>query len=131
MQDLLLDPLRSRVGKEPFAIQPKKKKAPEAGASLKGWEKLVSFGCGRSRSRICGGRCALTLRLLLASFLDQRFARQPDFIPLDGQDLHQHLVAEFQFIAYVANAVFGYFADVQQAVRAWEQFHESAEFCQP
>ena len=53
---------------------------------------------------------------------------KPDLVAFDGQHLHQDLVALLQFVADVADAVLGDFADVQQAVGAGEDFDERAEF---
>src|SRR5260370_11734791 len=69
--------------------------------------------------------------LLFARFSDERLARQPDLIALDGEHFHENLVAEFQLIANVTDAVLGDFADVQQAVGAGEKLDESAELRQP
>ncbi len=52
------------------------------------------------------------------------FARQANAVAFDGQDLHQHLVAFFQFVANVLDAMFRDFADVQQAVGAGDDFDE-------
>src|SRR5882757_6021393 len=91
---------------------------------------LVAFAAGSS----CRGRgwraAAIFLGLLVARFLDKGFARQADLVAFDRQHLYQNLVAELQLIANVADAVFGNFADVQQAVGAGEEFDESAEFRQ-
>ena len=70
------------------------------------------------------GGCFL---LLFAGFLDERFAREADFVALDGKNLYKDLVAELQLVANVADAMFGDFADVQEAVRAGEELDESAE----
>ena len=65
-----------------------------------------------------------------ALLLENGFARQADAVAFDGQHLHQYLVAFFQFVANVLNAVFRDFADVQQAVGAGDDFDESAEVSQ-
>src|SRR5271155_3428674 len=70
---------------------------------------------------------ARSLLLFLTRFLDQRFAREPHFVAFDRQHFDQHLVAQLQFIANVADAMLGNFADVQQAVRSREEFHERAK----
>src|SRR4029077_1457700 len=93
---------------------------------LRSAELSVAFG-GRGR-RSSAGRRLLLFRLLLPCFLDERLARKPDLVALNRQHLHQNLVAQFQFITNVANAMLGNFTDVQQAVGAREKFHEGAEF---
>ena len=60
-------------------------------------------------------------------FLQNRFARQADAIAFDRQHLDQHLIAFLQFVADILDAVLGNFGDVQQAVGAGENLHESAE----
>src|SRR5579872_1258426 len=65
--------------------------------------------------------------LLFAGFLDEGFAAEADFVALDGENFYEDLVAEFQLVANVADAVFGDFADVQKAVGAWEELDERAE----
>src|SRR5882757_5915371 len=71
------------------------------------------------------------LLLFVALLTQDRFARQADLIALDGEYFDEHLVAQFQFVPDVADALLGNFADVQQAVGAWENLHEGAEFSQP
>ena len=58
-------------------------------------------------------------------------ARQLDAVAFDSQHLHQDLVAFFQFVANVVNAVLGDFADVQQAVGSGNDLDECAEISQP
>ena len=90
--------------------------------------------CGkRSRSfahrRSSGGEGRSThLRALL---FQNRFARQPDAVAFDGQHLHQHLIAFFQFVANILDAMLGDFADVQQAFGPGNDFDECAEIRQP
>src|SRR5206468_3990108 len=55
------------------------------------------------------------------------FAGEANLIALDGEHFNENLVAELEFVANVADAVFGDFADVQEAVGAGEKFDESAE----
>src|ERR1043166_7489281 len=83
------------------------------------------YGCLLLRLR--SSRSAGFTLLLFALLPQYRFARQPDFIALDGQHLYQQLIAKFQFIAYVANALLGNFADVQQPVGTGENLDERAE----
>src|SRR5579863_10560344 len=51
-----------------------------------------------------------------ALLFQNRFARQPDTVAFHGQHFHQHLVAFFQLIANIGNAMFGHFADVQESI---------------
>src|SRR5216684_1077417 len=91
----------------------------------------------RSRARPAGAPTAAAtsrrflLLLLLARFANQRLARQPHLVALNRKHLDQHLVAQLQLIADVANAMLGNLADVQQAVGARKQLDESAELRQP
>src|SRR5258708_35999288 len=64
--------------------------------------------------------------LLFAGFADKGFAREADLVALDGENFHEDLVAELEFVANVADAMFGDFADVEKAVGAGEKFDESA-----
>ncbi len=68
---------------------------------------------------------------LLALFAQHCFAAQLDLLPINADDLDQKLIALFQLISNVANAVFSHLADVQQAIRAGKDFNESAEIRQP
>src|SRR5579885_858332 len=54
-----------------------------------------------------------------------------DLVAFDRKHLHQHLIAELQFVADVANAVFGNLADVQEAIGAGEELDEGAELSEP
>src|SRR4029077_20003000 len=71
------------------------------------------------------------LLLFLARLADQRLTRQPDLVALNRKHLDQHLVAQLQLIADVANAMLRNLADVQQAVGAREKFDERAKLGQP
>src|SRR6202022_1191361 len=66
-----------------------------------------------------------------ALLFEDSFARQSNAIALDGQHFYQHLVAFFQFIANVLDAVLGDFADMQQTVGAGDDLDERAEIGQP
>ena len=46
------------------------------------------------------------------------FAREPDAVAFHRQHLHQHLIAFFEFVAYILDPVLSHFADVQQSVRS-------------
>src|SRR5579871_2354054 len=80
-----------------------------------------------------GGRCfhrrlLRQLRLLLA---DQRLAAQLDAVAFDRQHLHHHLVAFAQLVLHFLHPMLGNFGNVQQPVRAREQFHKRSELRQP
>src|SRR5579859_247540 len=68
--------------------------------------------------------------LFLPGFLDESLAREADLVALDRQDFYEDLVAEFQLITNVADAVFGDFADVEEAVGAGEELDECAKLRQ-
>ena len=80
-------------------------------------------------ARGAGGATAASggFLLLFAGFADESFAGEADLVALDGKNFHEDLVTELQFVANVADAMLGDFADVQKAVGAWEKFDESAE----
>jgi len=84
----------------------------------------TALGRGGSAAAARGGG----FLLLFAGFADQGFAGEANLVALDGENLDEDLVAELEFIANVANAMLGDFADVQEAVSAGEKFDESAEF---
>jgi hypothetical protein len=66
-----------------------------------------------------------------ALLFEDSFARQTNAVALDGQHFYQHLVAFFQFIANVLDAVLRNFADMQQTVGAGDDLDERAEIGQP
>ena len=84
----------------------------------------VAFTARRTRvaSAASGG-----FLLLFAGFADESFTGEADLVALHGENFHEDLVAEFQLIANVADAMLGDFADVQEAVGAGEKFDEGAE----
>src|ERR1700736_2252538 len=93
---------------------------------------LLPSSAGRAaRTATAAGPSRFFLLLLLARFANQRLAREPDLVALDREHLDQHLVAQLQLIAHVANAMLGNFADVQQTVGAGEHLHERADLRQP
>src|SRR5438132_13564599 len=59
------------------------------------------------------------------------FARQADTISFDCQHFHQYLVALFQLVTNILDAMLRHFADVQQAVSTRKNFDERAKICQP
>ena len=65
-----------------------------------------------------------------ALLLENGLAGEPDTVAFNGKHLDQHLIAFFEFIANVANAMLGHFANVQQAVGTREYLDESAEIRQ-
>src|SRR5712672_1039819 len=90
---------------------------------------LLPSSAGRAaRAAAAAGPSRFFLLLLLARFANQRLAREPDLVALDREHLDQHLVAQLQLIANVANAMLGNLTDVQQAVGAREQLDERSEF---
>src|SRR5229473_5149785 len=91
---------------------------------------VAGIAAGATFGRGGGGASAASgcLLLLLAGFLDEGFARKADFVALDRENLYQDLVAELQLVADVADAMFGDFADVQEAIGAREKLDEGAEF---
>src|SRR5260370_11336636 len=88
----------------------------------------VASGAALGRARIVGYAASGGFLLLFAGFADERLAGEADLVALDGENLDEDLVAEFQLIANVADAMFGDFADVQEAVGAGEKLDEGAEF---
>src|SRR5579884_802452 len=83
------------------------------------------------RLRMFGGAAASALRLHLGALLaEDGFARKANAIAFDGEHLDQDLVAFFEFVANVLDAMFGDFADVQQAIGAGEDLDEGAEIGQ-
>src|SRR6266481_6770795 len=87
----------------------------------------VASGAALGRAGIVGYAASGGFLLLFAGFADESFAREADLVALDGENLDEDLVAEFQLIANVADAMLGDFADVQEAVGAGEKFDESAK----
>src|SRR5436189_688152 len=59
------------------------------------------------------------------------FARQADTISFDCQHFHQYLVALFQLVTNILDAMLRHFADVQQAVSTRKNFDKRAKICQP
>src|SRR5713226_10702358 len=88
----------------------------------------VASGAALGRARIVGYAASGGFLLLFAGFADESFAREANLVALDGENLDEDLVAEFQLIANVADAMLGDFADVQEAVGAGEEFDKGAEF---
>jgi hypothetical protein len=74
---------------------------------------------GRSRAIAATHFCALLFK--------DCFAREPDAVALNRQHFHQNLIAFFQLVANIGNAMLGDFADVQQSVGAGDDFDERAE----
>src|ERR1019366_634918 len=95
---------------------------------------LRHCGCRTWRWRI---RCRVRFRRrrrpahLGALLFQNRLPRQFDPVAFDRQNLHQHLVAFFQFIANILDSVLGDFADVQQSVQARQNLDERAEIREP
>jgi hypothetical protein len=68
---------------------------------------------------------------LCALLLQDRFARESNAIALDRQHFHQYLIAFFQLVANIFNAMLGDFADVEKAFSAGDDFDECSEIRQP
>src|SRR6266436_4759235 len=96
------------------------------------WRKLFGSGgvvvAGAGIGRSGRGPTAGSALLFLAGFANERFAGEADLVALDGEHLNEDLVAKFQLIANVADAMLGDFADVQEAVGAGEKLDEGAKF---
>src|SRR6266852_1341241 len=87
----------------------------------------IAAGSALGGSGVVDGATGGGFLLLFAGFADERFAGETDLVALDGENFHENLVAELEFVANVADAMLGDFADVQEAVGAGEKFDESAE----
>src|SRR5437870_3772549 len=83
---------------------------------------------GHSRSR---SRRRFPAAHLGALFLQNGLTRKPDAIAFHRQHLHQHLIALFQFVANIFDAMFRDFADVQQAVSTGQYLDECAKIGEP
>src|SRR6185437_10259796 len=68
---------------------------------------------------------------LCALLLQDRFARESNASALDRQHFHQHLIAFFQLVTNIFNAMLGDFADVEQTFGAGDDFDECAKVGQP
>src|SRR5216684_3863471 len=88
----------------------------------------VASGAALGRAGIVGYATSGGFLLFFAGLADESFAREANLVALDGENLDEDLVAEFQLIANVADAMLGDFADVQEAVGAGEEFDKGAEF---
>src|SRR6266852_6258069 len=87
----------------------------------------IAAGSALGGSGVVDGATGGGFLLLFAGFADERFAGETDLVALDGENFHENLVAELQLIANVADAMFGDFADVQEAIGAGEKLDEGAE----
>ena len=103
----------------------------EVAATFDGERRRTNFTLGFAAT-FCStlGSSAVAAAHLGALLLKDCFARKTDTVALDRQHLHQHLVAFFQFVTDVFNAMLRDFADVQQAVGAGDDFDECAEIGQ-
>ena len=101
----------------------------EIGAAFDGQRRSM---CGFAPSALASAvfRRKFAATHFCALFLEDGFARQANAVAFDGQHFYQYLVAFFQFVADILDAVFRDFADVQQAVGAWDNLDESAEIRQ-
>src|SRR5258708_25774764 len=89
------------------------------------WRKLFggagAIVAGTGIGRSCSGPTAGSALLLFAGFANERFAGEADLVALDGEHLYEDLVAKFQLIASVADAIVGGFVGGPDAVgrRGW------------
>src|SRR5207249_7257559 len=88
------------------------------------------------QSKIQNQKSLRSLRLVVrrglgAQVAQDGFAAEANLVALDGNHLDLNLVAFLELLADVRDAVFGHFADVEQAVRAGENLDEGAEIRQP
>src|ERR1051326_2681519 len=94
----------------------------------------LNYQCA-CRSRFALARCRTRSRFpsahLRALLFQNRLARQPDTVAFHGQHLHQYLIAFFQLVAYIGNAMFRHFADVQQSLGTGNNFDKRSEVRQP
>jgi hypothetical protein len=67
---------------------------------------------------------------LRALFFQNRFTRKADSVSFDGQHFDQNLIAFFQFIADILDAMFSDFTDVQESIGTGNDFDERAEIRQ-
>ena len=67
---------------------------------------------GRNLSPAIGRRRSFSAAHLRALLFENRFARQPYAVAFDREHLHQHLIAFFEFVAHIVDAVLSDFADV-------------------
>jgi hypothetical protein len=98
--------------------------------------RLIARGLGEFLAALDGKDFALgdfpTFGSHLRALLFQdRFARETDAVAFDGKHFYKDLIAFFQFVADVLDAVLGNFADVQQAIGARDDFDKGAEVRQP
>src|SRR5260370_6497388 len=95
------------------------------------WRKLFggagAIVAGTGIGRSCSGPTAGSALLLFAGFANERFAGEADLVALDGERLYEDLVAQFQLLANVADAVLGDFAALQEAVGAGGKFDGGAK----
>ncbi len=66
-----------------------------------------------------------------ALLFEHRLAREPDTISFDCQHFHQYLVAFFQLVSNILDAMFSHFTDVQEAVSTGKNFDECAKIGEP
>jgi hypothetical protein len=68
---------------------------------------------------------------LCTLLFEDGLARKPNAIAFNRKHLHQHLIAFFELVAHILNAMLGDFADVQQPIRPGNDFYERPEIRQP
>src|SRR5690348_9897280 len=86
-------------------------------------------------SRLALARCRTRRRFpsthLRALLFQNRLAREPDAVAFHRQHFYEHLIAFFQLVAHIGNAMLRHFADVQQPLGARNDFDKRAEIRQP
>src|SRR5215470_2102537 len=82
---------------------------------------------GRGWRRGFCGSLATTAAHLCTLLLEHSLTRKSDAVSFYRQHFHEHLVAFFQFMAYILDAMLSHFADVQQTVRARKDFDKRSE----
>src|SRR5580698_9097000 len=91
----------------------------------------VAFGDGFCNALASTFHCAIAATHLRALLFENGLARKPDAIALDGQHLHQHLIAFLQLVANIFNPMLRNFADVQQSIGPGNDLDKSSEIRQP
>src|SRR5580704_5556366 len=76
-------------------------------------------------------RCRLAAAHLCTLLLENGLTRKPNAITLNRKHFHQHLIALFEFVAHILDAMLRHFADVQQPIRPGKDLNEGAEIRQP
>ena len=62
-----------------------------------------------------------------ALLFEDGFAREADAVAFDCKDFHENLIALFEFVADVLDAMLGDLTDVEEAIGAGQDFDEGSE----